>query len=122
MAQQAGFLQFVQNEARARNQPISVEAVKPSGRNKALRIESLSAFFKAGQILVHRSQLDLLNEYGAFRPGARFVDLLDALAYAAEKWLPSGGGMSSADETTAAARIAYCEAVRKFFDALGVKD
>lgn len=97
VAQQAGFLQFVQNEARARNQALAVEAVKPGGRNKALRIESLSAFFKAGQILVHRSQLDLLNEYGTFRPGARYVDLLDALAYAGEKWPLAGpGGAGSA--------------------------
>lgn len=96
VAQQAGFLQFVQNEARSRNQPLTVEPVKPGGRNKALRIESLSAFFKSGQILVHRTQLDLLNEYAAFRPGARYVDLLDALAYAAEKWTPMAYGAQTA--------------------------
>ena len=86
----------VQNEIRARNLSITVEQVRPSGRAKDTRIESISAFFKAGQILVHRSQLDLLNEYAAFRPGARYKDLLDALAYAAEKWTPSGPGTSSA--------------------------
>ena len=96
VAQQNAFLQFVQNEARARNLPLAVEAVKPGGRNKALRIEALSAFFKAGQILVHKSQLDFLNEYGAFRPGARYVDLLDALAYAAEQWPLVGAGTKGA--------------------------
>jgi predicted phage terminase large subunit-like protein len=94
VAQQAAFLQFVQNEARARNMPLSVEPVKPAGRNKDLRIESLSAFFKARQILVHRSQLDLIREYESF-PKAKYKDLLDALAYAAEKWTYGGLGQSS---------------------------
>jgi len=96
VAQQLAFIQFVQNEIRSRNLSITVEQVRPSGRAKDIRIESLSAFFKAGQILVHRSQLDLLNEYAAFRPGARYKDLLDALAYCAEKWTPTGPGTSSA--------------------------
>ena len=96
VAQQIAFIQFVQNEIRARNLTITVEPVKPSGRAKDIRIESLSAYFKAGQIFVHRSQLDLLNEYAAFRPGAKYKDLLDALAYAAEKWTPTGPSFSSA--------------------------
>jgi predicted phage terminase large subunit-like protein len=87
VAQQAAFLQFIQSDARARNMPMVVEAVRPSGRHKDLRIESLSAFFKSGAILVHRSQLDLLREYDAYKPGAKYKDLLDALAYAAEKWV-----------------------------------
>jgi predicted phage terminase large subunit-like protein len=94
VAQQAAFLQFVQNEARSRNMPLVVEPVKPSGRNKDLRIESLSAFFKARQILLHKSQLDLLREYESF-PKAKYKDLLDALAYAAEKWPFGGIGQSA---------------------------
>lgn len=98
VAQQLAFIQFVQNEIRVKNMAIAVEPVRPSGRAKDTRIESLSAYFKAGQIFVHRSQLDLLNEYASFRPGARYKDLLDALAYAAEKWPlsgPSAGGAAN---------------------------
>lgn len=86
VAQQIAFVQFIENQARRQNLPIYVEQVKPGGRNKDIRIESLSPFFRAGNILVHRSQLDLLAEYAAFRPGARYKDLLDALAYCAERW------------------------------------
>lgn len=96
VAQQIAFLQFVQAEARTRGLAIAVEAVRPGGRNKDLRIEALAAYFKAGQILVHRSHLDLLQEFAAFRPGARFKDLLDALAYCAEKWTPVSPANASA--------------------------
>lgn len=96
VAQQLAFLQFIQNEARAKNMAVNIEPVKPSGRNKDVRIESLSAFFKGGQILVHRDQLDLLNEYAAYRPGSRFKDTLDALAYSAEKWPMHGPSNASA--------------------------
>lgn len=108
VAQQAAFLQFLEREARAKNMAVTIEPVKPGGRNKAVRIESLSAYFKSGQILVHRQQMDLLNEYAAFRPGARYVDLLDALAYAAEKW-PAGmaGGVGGAEARAKAQLDAY---------------
>lgn len=96
VAQQIAFIQFIENQARRKNLPIYVEQVKPGGRNKDIRIESLSPFFRAGNILVHRSQLDLLSEYASFRPGARYKDLLDALAYCAERWATWSPGPGSA--------------------------
>lgn len=101
VAQQIAFLQFVENEAKARGQQLRVEPVKPGGRNKDVRIEALSTYFKAGQVLCHRDHIALLQEYAAFKPGARYVDALDALAYAAEKWprtQPKRGATRRADE------------------------
>ena len=86
VAQQLGFIQFLQSEVTRRNLHASVETVKPGGRNKDLRIEGLSTYMKAGLVLAHPSQLDYLQEYRSYRPGARYRDLLDALAYAAEVW------------------------------------
>ena len=86
VAQQKGFIQFIQAEAGARGLPIAIEEVRPGGRNKHVRIEGLSVYFKSGQLYVHASQLDFLDEYRKYRPGARLCDLLDALAYAPEVW------------------------------------
>lgn len=87
VAQQLGFIQFLQTEALRRNQPVSIETVKPGGRAKDIRIEGLSAHFKAGTILIDPKMLNLLRELSSFRPGARLKDLLDALAYASEVWV-----------------------------------
>lgn len=84
VAQQLGFIQFCQQEALNRNVQVNIEAVKPAGRAKDLRIEGLGAYFKSGQLYVNASQHDLLEEYRAFKPGAIYKDLLDALAYAPE--------------------------------------
>jgi hypothetical protein len=98
VAQQIAFVQFVEREARARNLAILIEQVKPDGRNKDVRIEALSVYFRSHQILFHQSQLDILREYGSFRPGARYKDLLDALAYAAERWTGLGPGGRTATQ------------------------
>lgn len=86
VAQQIGFINHVQSEAVKRNMGISIEVVKPGGKNKDIRIESLSSHFRAGTILVHSSMLDFFREFASFRPGSRLKDLLDALAYASELW------------------------------------
>lgn len=86
VAQQLGFIQFLQSEIVRRGMHLGVETVKPGGRNKDIRIEGLSPYIKSGLVLLHSSQLDLLTEYRSYRPGARYRDLLDALAYAAEVW------------------------------------
>ena len=96
VAQQKGFIQFVEQEARRRAQLVNIEEVKPGGRKKDVRIEGLSVYFKSGQILVNASQLDLLEEYRKYRPGARLVDLLDALAYCPETW-PRAAGSGTGD-------------------------
>jgi len=85
VAQQAALLAHMKAEALTRNQAVSLEEVRPGGRNKDVRIEALSPAFKAGHLLVHSSQHDLLDEYRRFRPGVKRRDLLDALAYAVEK-------------------------------------
>lgn len=86
VAQQAGFIQFVQSELQAKNVRIALETVKPGARNKDLRIESISSYFKDGKLYVNYAQNDLLEEYRKFRPGTKYYrDLLDALAYAVEK-------------------------------------
>lgn len=84
VAQQRGFMLAVEQEARRQNLPIMLEDVKPAGRNKDVRIEGLSAYFKSGRLYLHPSQTDLLKEYRDYKPGARQKDLLDALAYAME--------------------------------------
>lgn len=86
VGQQLGFIQYLQTEAVRRNASVGIEMVKPGGRNKDIRIESLSPYFRSGLVLVEASQLDFLSEYRSYRPGARYRDLLDALAYAAEVW------------------------------------
>lgn len=92
--QQLAFLQYMEAEIRRRQAAITVETVKPGGRNKDVRIGTLAPYFKNSQILVNRSQIELLEEYSRYRPGARFKDLLDALAYAIEKApvVARGGG------------------------------
>jgi hypothetical protein len=106
VAQQKGFIQFVEQEARRRGRPIAIDEVKPGGRNKDVRIEGLSVYFKGGHLLVHNAQFDLLEEYRKYRPGARLVDLLDALAYAPEVWPRSHTGMSGDPKQRAAAQLA----------------
>jgi hypothetical protein len=96
IGQQAAFISYVETEARRKNQPVAIETVKPGGRNKDVRIESLSAYFKNCQIYCHPEQHALLEEYRSFRPGSRYKDVLDALAYAAEKW-PRYAGDSGMD-------------------------
>jgi hypothetical protein len=90
VAQQIGFINHVQSEAVRRNLAIGIETVKPGGRNKDIRIESLSSHFRSGSILLNSSMLDFLREYSSFRPGSRLKDLLDALAYASEVWVNVG--------------------------------
>lgn len=105
---QAGFIAFVQTAVLARNIPIAVETVKPGGRNKDVRIEGLAAYFKAGTILIHPAQLDLIAEYRSYTPGARLKDVLDALAYGPELWpTVSRPGTRPADRTTAELRDYY---------------
>ena len=98
IAQQLGWIAFVQQRALDRGLPIAIETVKPGGRNKDVRIEGLAAPFQAGQILIHPSHLDLIREYRDYRPGARYKDLLDALAYGPELWpsLPGKGRSTGA--------------------------
>ena len=93
VAQQAGFIQFVQSQAIRENLPIMLETVKPGGRNKDVRIEGMAAYFKGGQVFVHASQNALLEEYRQYKPGAITKDVLDALAYSLEVasvYIPSG--------------------------------
>jgi len=95
--QQLAFLEWLEQAARQKNQPLSVEPLKPSGRNKALRIEALVIPFKNGQIYVHQSQSALIDdEYRKWRPGHRLQDTLDALAYALEQAPKPIGGLTSA--------------------------
>jgi hypothetical protein len=83
--QQLSFIQWVEREAATRGTPIHVEQLKPGGRNKDLRIESLVIPFKNADLFVHASQSVLIDdEYRKYRPGARKRDVLDALAYAVE--------------------------------------
>lgn len=86
VAQQIGWITMVQNTAVRRKLSLGVDVVKPGGRNKDVRIEGLTAYFRAGAVLIHPSQLDLIREYRAYTPGARYKDLLDALAYGPELW------------------------------------
>ena len=101
--QQLAFIEWLEREARLKQQPMAVEMLKPGGRNKDLRIEALVIPFKNGDLLVHRSQSTLIeDEYRRYRPGARNRDVLDALAYALEKApKPLGGseGMSAKERS-----------------------
>ena len=81
VAQQSALLQLVRDKCRERGVPLQLEELKPGGRKKDIRIESMGPYIKGGQILFHNMQLDLLDEYRKFRPGARYKDLLDALSY-----------------------------------------
>lgn len=108
VAQQAAFLAFVEQEARKRSKPMIIDTVKPGGRNKDIRIEALSAYFKNGQIYCHAQQHEFLEEYRSFRPGSRKKDVLDALAYAAENWprFAQGGGVSADPKKRSQAQLA----------------
>lgn len=107
--QQIAFSAWLEKAARERNTPIVVEPLKPGGRNKALRIESLVIPFKDHRLYVHQGQIALLDEeYRRWRPGYQYQDGLDALAYALEvapKPLGTnalGGGGSAAGRSRAA--------------------
>ncbi len=83
--QQLSFIQWVEREAAMRGKPVAIEHLKPGGRNKDLRIESLVIPFKNGDLYLHPNQAVLIDdEYRKYRPGARKRDVLDALAYAVE--------------------------------------
>lgn len=92
--QQLAFHQYIEAEIRRRGVAMTVEALKPGGRNKDVRVGVLAPYMKNSQILFHKSQIDLLDEIRKYRPGARYKDLLDALAYAIEKApvVARGGG------------------------------
>lgn len=81
VAQQSALLQLVRDKCQERGVPLTLEELKPGGRKKDIRIEAMGPYIKGGTILFHSLQLDLLEEYRRFRPGARYKDLLDALAY-----------------------------------------
>jgi hypothetical protein len=84
--QQKYVIQWVEREARDRGYPLAVDELRPGGRNKDLRIGGLVVPFKNGDLYVHASQTALLaDEYHHYRPGAKLVDVLDALAYAVEE-------------------------------------
>ena len=112
VAQQKGFIQFVQSEAAKRGMALAVDEVRPGGRNKDVRIEGLSVYFKAGQLLVHASQLDFLEEYRKYRPGARLRDVLDALAYAPEVWPALSGRVGQSAQTRSTSQLASFRARR----------
>ena len=101
VAQQIGWITMVQNTAIRRKLQLGVDVVKPGGRNKDVRIEGLTAYFRAGAILIHPTQLDLIREYRAYTPGARYKDLLDALAYGPELWPNLQPGQSRARDSRA---------------------
>jgi hypothetical protein len=102
--QQLAFMEWLDREARMRGQPMSVEPLKPGGRNKALRIESLVVPFKNGDLFIHASQANLLDEYRRWRPGSKLQDTLDALAYAMEQAPKPLGGIHAVDPKTRARR------------------
>lgn len=96
VAQQLGFIRFVESEIQKAGLGMAIESVTPGGRNKDVRIETLVPHFKTGNLLVHPGQQVLLQEFRDFKPGARHKDVLDALAYCLEK-APNynmGGGKS----------------------------
>jgi hypothetical protein len=93
--QQLAFIDWLEREARIRGLPISVDTLKPGGRNKDMRIEGLVVPFKNGDLYLHASQSSLIDEeYRRYRPGATNRDVLDALAYAMEKAPKPVGGAS----------------------------
>lgn len=103
VAQQKGLWDFLSSKAQERGLSLDFNELKPGGRHKDLRIEALGPYFKSGQILLNSMQLDILDEYRKFRPGARFKDLLDALAYGPECWprLVQGSGQSARSRSNA---------------------
>jgi hypothetical protein len=101
--QQLYFIQWVEKEARRRNLPLVVEKLQPGGRNKDLRIGGLVIPFKNGDLFVHASQKELIvDEYRHYRPGAKYRDVLDALAYAIEVAPKAVRGGRSMDAKTRA--------------------
>lgn len=94
VAQQAAFIEFVGQRARERNVRVNIESVRPAGIHKDVRIEGLSVYLKSGMLLFEKGQLDLLEEYRRWRPGARRRDVLDALAYASQVWPHTGGAIN----------------------------
>lgn len=100
VAQQAGFIALLERVARERGMAIALDTVKPGGRAKDVRIESLAPYFKNGLLYVRADQHDLLDEYRQFKPGAIYKDLLDALAYTPEHFprVTAGSAVPSAAE------------------------
>ena len=110
VAQQSALLQLVRDQCANRGVPLDLHELKPGGRKKDIRIETLGPYIKGGQVLFHSMQLDLLDEYRKFRPGARFKDLLDALSYfpeVAPRFI--GGSHSSAVEQSRKSLATYLE-------------
>jgi hypothetical protein len=102
VAQQKGLWDFLKSTAQGRGLALDFQELKPGGRAKDLRIESLGPYIKSGQVLFNSMQLDLLDEYRKFRPGARFKDLLDALAYMPEAVprLVTGAGVNARNRSS----------------------
>jgi len=104
VAQQAAFIALLKHALAKVNSTSTVEEVHPAGRQKDVRILQLEPYFQRGDILLHGSQHDALEEYREF-PRGRNKDLLDALAYQPEFWLkPQDGTLSFT--ATAQERIA----------------
>jgi len=82
--QQLAYFQWIEQELHTRDIQCLLETVKPGGRQKDVRIQALQVPFKNGDVYVHSSHSDLLDEYQQWRPGAPTADVLDALAYAME--------------------------------------
>lgn len=104
--QQIAFIEWLEKAARDKGQALAVEPLKPGGRNKALRIESLVVPFKDHRLYLNPGQAELIDEeYRRWRPGHQYQDGLDALAYALEvapKPTSQKGGLSAIERSKAA--------------------
>lgn len=94
--QQASFNQQVRKALEAAGVMVSIVEESTGGKNKDIRIESLSPFFERGLIYVHRDQHDLLREYDSV-PRGKLKDLLDALAAQMTHWQMGSRSTAQAD-------------------------
>lgn len=95
-AQQASFNQQVRKALVAAEVMVSVVEESAGGRNKDIRIESLSPYFERGLIYGERNQHDFWREYDAF-PRGKLKDLLDALAAQMAHWQTGSASSVLAD-------------------------
>lgn len=73
----------------------NIQGVRPAGRSKDIRIFALQPLIEQGRLFVQGSQDELITEI-LQHPAGKYVDLLDALAYAREvAYVPTGGSLNT---------------------------
>lgn len=84
------FRHWISREQEVKKEYFKIIPAKTKGRSKEDRVRGLATWMANGQIIMHESQVEFIDQVRKF-PGIREYHTLDALAYGPEFWRASVG-------------------------------